>query len=313
MHINADFFPESDRKAVIFAGHQHEQAWNEMLIDAAAVELAKDPEGLRKMLGDVQLWQILARAFDLSKPSNHPTCFKRFWEQLKVTGAQAQIALAQDGSVQRPNSVFLPFRGFPASQQSKTLLELGGRFVAEDINSFRNTVQELGAPILTFDRLVTLLGQAMSPQVPGEVQIDTDRLEGFYRPLWGMVNELLPDAANQTAATNPVIQKLLAIPFVVTEDLYAVTISQSFVAPAALEAGRVASLLPRLAIAAHHILGFPKIARFIRQLELGSVVSHISSMCATDSVEDGRRTSPKGGNRGACSVLRANPTVIELW
>ncbi|HEY1092736.1 MAG TPA: hypothetical protein VGE47_16680, partial [Burkholderiaceae bacterium] len=286
MHINADFFPESDRKAVIFAGHQHEQAWNEMLIDAAAAELAKDPEGLRKMLGDVQLWQILARAFDLSKPSNHPTCFKRFWERLKVTGAQAQIALAQDGSVQRPNGVFLPFRGFPASQQSKTLLELGGRFVAEDINSFRNTVQELGAPILTFDRLVTLLGQAMSQQVPGEAQIDTERLEGFYRPLWGMVNDLLPDAANQTAATNPGIQKLLAIPFVVTEDLYAVTISQSFVAPAALEAGRVASLLPRLAIAAHHILGFPKIARLIRQLELGSVVSHISSMCATDPVED---------------------------
>lgn len=286
MHINADFFPESDRKAVIFAGHQHEQAWNEMLIDAAAAELAKDPEGLRKMLGDVQLWQILARAFDLSKPSNHPTCFRRFWERLKVTGAQAQIALAQDGSVQRPNGVFLPFRGFPASQQSKTLLELGGRFVAEDINSFRNTVQELGAPILTFDRLVTLLGQAISQQVPGEAQIDTERLEGFYRPLWGMVNDLLPDAANQTAATNPGIQKLLAIPFVVTEDLYAVTISQSFVAPAALEAGRVASLLPRLAIAAHHILGFPKIARLIRQLELGSVVSHISSMCATDPVED---------------------------
>lgn len=40
LHINADFFPESDRKALIFACHQHEQAWNEILIDAAAVELA---------------------------------------------------------------------------------------------------------------------------------------------------------------------------------------------------------------------------------------------------------------------------------
>jgi hypothetical protein len=52
-----------------------------------------------------------------------------------------------------------------------------------------------------------------------------------------MVNDLLPDAANQTRATNPAIQRLLAIPFLVTEDLYAVTISQSYVAPAALEAG----------------------------------------------------------------------------
>ena len=108
----------------------------------------------------------------------------------------------------------------------------------------------------------------------------------LFRSLWSMVNDLLPDAANQTPVTNPAIQRLLAIPFVVTEHLYAVTISQSFVAPAALEAGRVASLLPRLAIAAHHILGFPKIARLILQLELGAVVNHISSMCATDPVED---------------------------
>jgi hypothetical protein len=285
MHINADLFPESDRKAVIFAGHQHEQAWNEMLIDAAAAELARDPEGLRTMLGDVQLWQILARAFELSKPSNHPTCFKRFWERLKVTGAQAQITLAQDGSVQRPSGVFLP-RGPLTSHQAKTLLEVGGRLVAEDLRPFQTAINQLGAPILTFDRLVSLLEQAMAQQVPGEVQVDAERLESFYRPLWSMVNDLLPEAANQTPATNPGIQRLLAIPFVVTEDLYAVTISQSFVAPAALEAGRVASLLPRLAIAAHHILGFPKIARLIPQLELGSVVSHISSMCATDPVED---------------------------
>jgi len=126
----------------------------------------------------------------------------------------------------------------------------------------------------------------MAQQVPGEVQVEAERLENFYRPLWSMVNDLLPDAANQTAATNPGIQRLLAIPFIVTEDLYAVTISQSFVAPPALEAGRAASLLPRLAIAAHHILGFPKIARLIRKLELGGVVSHISSMCAGEPVED---------------------------
>lgn len=285
MHINADFFPESDRKAVIFAGHQHEQAWNEMLIDAAAAELARDPEGLLKMLGDVQLWQILGRAFDLSKPSNHPACFKRFWEQLKATGTHAHIALTQDGSVQHPSGVFLP-RSPLTSHQAKTLLEVGGRLVAEDLRPFQTAMNQLGAPILTFDRLVNLLEQAMAQQVPGEVQVEEARLESFYRPLWSMVNDLLPEAATQNSGTNPAIQRLLAIPFVITEDLYAVTINQSFVAPASLDAGRIASLLPRLAIAAHLILGFPKIARLIRQLELGAVVNHINSMCATEPVED---------------------------
>lgn len=284
MHINADFFPESDRKAVIFAGHQHEQLWNEMLIDAAAAELARDPEGLLKMLGDVQLWQILSRASALSQPSSHPTCFKRFWERLKVTGAQANIALAQDGSVQRPSGVFVS-RVPLTRHQAKTLLEVGGRLVADDLRSFQTVIIQLGAPILTLDRFVTLLERAMAQRGPENFQVEEARLESFYRPLWSLVNDLLPDVTNQTSTRNPAIQRLLAIPFIVTEHLCAVTISQSFAAPAALDAGRAASLLPRLAIAAHQILDFPKIARLFRQLDLSAVVNHISSMCATEPVE----------------------------
>ena len=285
LHINADFFPESDRKAVIFAGHQHEQAWNEMLIDVAATELARDPEGLLRMLGNVQFWQIMARAFDLSRPSNHPTCFKRFWERMLSTASRARIALAQDGSIHFPGGIFFPDKALSSSQVT-ALQEVGGQVVAEELRQFRTAINQLGAPFLTFDRLVGLLAQSMAQQAPGVLQVDENRLESFYRPLWGMINDLFPDALIPTPATKTAIQRLLAIPFVVTEDLYAVTISQSFVAPAVLKAGRVASLLPKLAIASHHILEFPKIARQIRPLDLGAVITHISSMCATEVIED---------------------------
>lgn len=285
LHINADFFPESDRKALIFAGHQHEQAWNEMLIDVAATELARDPEGLLKMLGDVQFWQIMARAFDLSRPSNHPACFKRFWERMRATATQAHIAPAQDGRVHIPSDVFFPDKALNSTQVS-ALKEIGGQVITEDLRPFRTAVNQLGAPFLTFERLVELLEQAMPSQTAGTLQVEEDRLEEFYRPLWGMINELIPEAIKPTPATKAAIQRLQAIPFVVTEDLYAVTISQSFVAPAALEAGRVASLLPTLAIASRQVLGFPKISRQICQLELAAVVNHLSSMCVTDVIED---------------------------
>jgi hypothetical protein len=285
MHINGDFFPESDRKAIIFAGHQHEQAWNEMLIDAAAAELARDPEGLLKTLGNVQLWQTLARTYELSKPSGHPTCFKRFWDRLKVTGAQANIAQAQDGSVQRPSAVFLP--GSPLkSHQAKVLQELGGKLVSEDLRPFHTAINQLGAPILIFERLVNLLEHAMKQQVPGEVRVEEVRLESFYRPLWSMINDLLPEAVTQTPVTKQALQRLKAIPFLVTEDLFAVTISQSFVAPPTVVAGRVASLLPTLAVAAHDILGFSKITRLIDQLDLRAVVDHITSMGTAEPVEN---------------------------
>lgn len=286
LHINADFFPESDRKAAIFAGHQHEQAWNEMLIDAAAAELARDPEALLKMVGPNQLWQILGRAYDLSsKPSGHPLCFKRFWEQLKATAPQAHIAEAQDGSLQRPSGVFLP-RSHLNEHQAKALLEVGGRLVAEDLRPFQTAMNQLGAPILTLERLVALLASAMAQQVAGATGIDEEKLEHFYRPLWSIINDLLPEAATANPSTNPSVQRLLGLPFMVTENLFTVTIDQSYAAPVALEADRIAVLLPRLAIASRALSGFPKISRLIKLLDLGAVVSHISSMCSKEPVDD---------------------------
>lgn len=286
LHINADFFPESDRKAVIFAGHQHEQAWNEMLIDAAAAELARDPEGLLQMLGPVQLWQILGRAYDLSsKPSGHPPCYKRFWERLKAAAAQARIAGAQDGSLQRPTGVFLP-RSPLNEHQAKALLEIGGRLVIEELRPFQTAMNQLGAPILTLERLVVLLESATKQQTAGATEIDQERLEHFYCPLWSIINDLLPDSGSANPGTNPSVQRLLTLPFIVTEDLFAVTINQSYTAPAGLDAGRIAVLLPRLAITSSVLTGFQKITRLIKPLNLGAAVSHISSMCANEQVEE---------------------------
>ncbi len=293
LHINADFFPESDRKAVIFAGHQHEQAWNEMLIDAAAAELARDPEGLRKMLGHVQLWQILGRAYDLSsKPTGHPPCYKRFWERLQTTATQSHIALAQDDSLQCPNGVFLP-RSPLNEHQAKALLEVGGRLVTEDLRPFRNSMIQLGGQDLTLDRLVGLLQSAMAQQVAGATEVDEEKLEHFYRPMWSIINGLLPESGTPTPSANPAIQRLLALPFLVTEDLFAVTINQSYAAPAGLDADRIAALLPRLAIASRLLAGFPKITRLIKLLDLHAVVSHVCSMCTTEPIEEVIGVDPK--------------------
>jgi len=286
LHINADFFPEPDRKAVIFAGHQHEQAWNEMLIDSAAAELARDPEGLLQMIGPIQLWQILGRAYDLStKPSGHAFCFKRFWERLRATASQAHIAVAQDGSFQCPNSVFLP-RTPLNEHQARALLEVGGSLVAEYLRPYQTAMSQLGAPLLTLDRLVTLLATAMPQQVAGTTAVDEQKLEQFYRPLWSVINDLLPDSAAPNSARNPAVQRLLALPFIVTEDLFSATINHSYAAPAAQQADRISVLLPGLAIASRLLSGFPKISRLIKLLDLGAVVSHISSMCDMKPVEN---------------------------
>lgn len=286
LHINADFFPESDRKAVIFAGHQHEQAWNEMLIDAAAAELAKNPEALLQMVGPVQLWQLLGQAYNISSKSpSHPQCFKRFWEHLKTTAPHAHIAEAQDGLLHCPKGVFLA-RNPLNEYQAKALFEVGGRLVAENLKPFHTAMNQLGAPILTLERMVALLEKAMGQQVAGASKVDEQKLDDFYRPMWSILNDLLPEAGTANLNTNHTVQRLLNLPVVVTENLFTVTIKQSYAAPLALKADRIAALLPSLAVASRLLSGFPKMSRLIKLLDLGVVVSHIRSMCDTGAVQD---------------------------
>lgn len=286
LHINADFFPEPDRKAVIFAGHQYQQAWNEMLIDAAAAEIARDQEGLLKMLGHIQLWQILSRAYDLSsKPSGHPQCYQRFWDQLKATATQAHIVVTQDGSAQLPVGVFLTNAPFN-EHQVKAFIGVGGKLVAEELRQFRVVMNQLGAPILTLERLVDLLEPALRKDVTGKTEVNPDKLKRFYRPLWSIANDLIPESNSVSPRIKLSIDRLLALPFIVTEDLFAVTINQTNFTPDSLNANRIAVLLPRLAIASRYISDFSNIRRLIELLDLDKVASHISSMSDSEPVEE---------------------------
>ena len=286
LHINADFFPESDRKAVIFKGHQHEQAWNAMLVKTGAEEIARDPEGLLEMLGHVPLWQIMGKAYELaSRPSGHPACYTHLWECLKATATQARIVQTQDGTVRRPDEVFLPSNPL-TTDQANALHEIGGRLASEELRPFRTAMDQLGATILTLDRLVDLLNSAMAPMAGQATQVDESRLTDFYKPLWSLVSELLPDSVSPNSVPDRAVHRLRSLPFVVTEKLYAVAIDESHAAPRSLTIHRVAALLPGLALASRHFLDFPRLGRFVRRLDLETVVSHIRLRLASERVED---------------------------
>ena len=283
VHINADFFPEADRKAVIFNGHQYQQAWNEMLIGVAAAEIAKDLTSLSVILGHECLWQLIDRAFKLfSNSSNNPACYKIFWEKICETGPNSDIAKAGDGSIQKPKDVFLPSNKYSEAEKS-ALLEAGVKLVADHLHPFRTAMNKLGAPILTLERLVNLLdsGTELIPQLGKKVE--RVKLSTFYIPLWSVLNSLLSDTySNLPHAVNSLLKTL---PVFVTEDLFVVNIQQTLIAPDTVDALRITELLPCLAIAFSEISSFSKIKRMFARLDLEGVASHISSLCVSDPVE----------------------------
>jgi hypothetical protein len=294
LHISADFFPESDRKAIILTGHQHEQAWNEMLLDVAAAELASDVEWLRETLGDAHFWQIVGGAYDLqSKPSAHPAIFHRLWERLKSACANAPVVLAHDGSLHRPAEIILP-RGVSFSTHQVTALQaLGGHLAADALQPYRNAMSQLGAQILTLDRLVTLIGSGLSALRSGESKIESGQLQTFYKPLWSIIEDVLPEPGSESAAVKETLKRLGAFPAIVSEDLYAVTIEQSYAAPASLNSARIAELLPKLFIAHHALAGLTKLARLVDALELTTLVSDLSGWSQAGSLTSNISVEPK--------------------
>ena len=286
LHINADFFPESDRKAVIFKGHQHEQAWNEMLVKAAAEEIAREPEGLLDLVGHVPLWQILGKAYELaSRASDLPSCYTRLWERLKATATPAHIVRTQDGSVRPPGDVFL-LRHPLTTAQANALLEIGGRLASEELRPFQNAMGQLGASILTLERVVDLLGSAIVPRSGQPPRVDESRLNDFYKPLWSLVSELLPDSVSPNSVPDRVGRRLRSLRLVVTENRRTVAIDACHAPPPTLAAHRIATLLPGLSLASRHFLDFPRLGRLVLPLDLDAVVSHIGSRLASERVED---------------------------
>ena len=293
LHINGDFFPEPDRKQIIFAGHQHEQAWNEMLVEAAAKEIARDPEGLFEMLGHVQLWALLDRAYELdAKSSSHPECYKRIWERIKGAAALARIVPTQDGSVQRPDGVYLPPNALTADQ-ARVLLKVGGRAAVEELRPFWNAMVQLGAHRLTLEPFVGLLERAMSGNA-GKAPVDDERVAGFYRPLWRILEELIPAPEKFGAGTREAVERLKRLPVVVTQHGLPVCIDESYAVPAGLDHGRVAALLPGLGVVSRRFAGYPNLGRLVRVLNLDVVASHIRSRLDSASAEEvigGERTT----------------------
>ena len=90
LHINADFFPTTDRKRIHFAGEQsaggYQAAWNQAAMTAAAQLLAHNLGGLPGRVGHMGLWQLLQKAAETAQMANQgdlPQIFAAFWQALQ--------------------------------------------------------------------------------------------------------------------------------------------------------------------------------------------------------------------------------------
>lgn len=92
-HINADFFPNSDRKRIILE-HEYQSEWNRAAIGAAAKVIADKLSDLPQLLAHQHLWHVFETIQRVGKEaaSGHKDkSFGLFWDQLQPQLSTARV------------------------------------------------------------------------------------------------------------------------------------------------------------------------------------------------------------------------------
>lgn len=84
IHINADFYPKSDRKNIHLES-DYQSEWNRELIICAAKTLAKNLISIRDLLDPILFWNLIENAYKLSikvKNKENALVFANFWDEI---------------------------------------------------------------------------------------------------------------------------------------------------------------------------------------------------------------------------------------
>jgi hypothetical protein len=207
-HINADFFPEQNRKALVLSGEQHERYWNEMLLDVSATEIANHLVALREVLGPQGLWRLIGSAFE-EKNSPH---FGRFWNAINSISSEEKIVWCSAERWEIANSCRIGSKEI-SNEEEQALTHISLDLIHSSLRPYQNALQSLGAKRLTLASVVEAL------EIWDEVQLDQDlsdasvTIKQLLIPLWSITNSLVPEDLEGTEVGLKIISRLKQVRF----------------------------------------------------------------------------------------------------
>jgi hypothetical protein len=195
-HINADFFPTTDRKRIHF-DNGYQAAWNEGAIRCAAGIIVHNLATLPNQLGEVNFWQLLqqlAAAEQLAAVGELPPVFAAFWQAVTPLLPLTPIFHTVHGEWCLPAEVRFP-EGLSLDDTAVSLLSalhipLSHPSLLPYLDLMRRP--EVGAiPLMVGDVAEALLEAGLTRALPlPEAPPFLATLDGWYT-LWRLLDDLL--------------------------------------------------------------------------------------------------------------------------
>src|SRR5262249_54866092 len=95
LHLNADFFPSSDRQRILFID-DYQGRWNKAAVETGARTLAKALPDLANNLSPRVFWKLIQQIKNIhskAAPGTFTNVFNVFWEQVEPVIKQSRVVL----------------------------------------------------------------------------------------------------------------------------------------------------------------------------------------------------------------------------
>ena len=194
-HINADFFPKPERKAIVLDGGQHQQAWNAELIQCAAATLAKNLVVLREPLGPPRLWKLINEAYTTGERATnggtHPE-FSAFWKTIEAALAHhPPVAMDTSGNWSPASDLLHTLTEFDTDEVS-ALREVGVRLTHPCLAGYSDLLIKAGASVLDDRSLAKALeGAHALEEYRSRGRVPAQARRSLLEPLWRAMDKVL--------------------------------------------------------------------------------------------------------------------------
>lgn len=202
-HINADFYPTSDRRRIHLEGG-YQATWNIVALTAAADVVISHWRELQAALGAVAWWQLLAqmeRTHALATTGDLPAVLTVFWERATRLLGNAPIVYTAQGEWLPPGAARV--LASDRSVATRTLLdELHIPTVHPDLAPYFTLMQqpEIGvAPLRIGDVTAALLEVGQTAEMPLFEAPPFLRAVATLQQLWHLLDRLLEDTESLEA------------------------------------------------------------------------------------------------------------------
>ena len=271
-HINADFFPEQNRRALVLSGVQHERHWNEMLLEVAATEISQHLLQLRDVLGPVKLWKLISQAFE-HRESAH---FGRFWKAIAEEASGSDILWAAGERWISCERGRIPPRD-ASEDEERALTHISVDLVHRSLRPNQNALQTLGARRLTLETIVDAL------ELWDEVQLDTDSCGGkeafekLVHPLWMITNSLITSDTTATEVRAEILARLQKVRFAPDEEIVLAPIDDLYKVPPSVRNSDIQQHICRLPLVDQRFAKFENLYELIDTLSFDRLLVEIAA------------------------------------